>query len=63
MAKRNLASMSVDALLKLRGDLDAVLRQRANELNLQLSRLSRDTVGKQRARTASQLNEGPEGSP
>ena len=41
MAKRNLASMSVDALLKLRGDLDAVLRQRANELNLQLSRLSR----------------------
>jgi DNA-binding protein H-NS len=48
MAKRNLASMSVDALLKLRGDLDAVLRQRANELNLQLSRLSRDTVGKQR---------------
>ena len=47
MAKRNLALMSVDALLKLRGDLDAVLRQRANELNLQLSRLSRDTVGKQ----------------
>jgi DNA-binding protein H-NS len=55
MAKRNLASMSVDALLKLRGDLDAVLRQRANELNLQLSRLSRDVVGKQRGRRASSM--------
>ena len=56
MAKQSLASMSVDALLKLRGDLDAVLRQRANELNLQLSRLSREVVGKQqRGRRASSM--------
>ena len=48
MAKQNLASMSVDALLKLRDDLEAVLKQRADELNFQLSRLTGETAGKQR---------------
>jgi DNA-binding protein H-NS len=40
MASRsNLASMSVDALLKLRGNIDAILRRRADDLKHQLSRL------------------------
>jgi hypothetical protein len=38
-AKTNLASMSVDALLKLRDDVGKTLSRRANELQGQLSRL------------------------
>ena len=34
-----LASMSVDALLKLRDDIGVILRQKADDLNRQLSRL------------------------
>jgi DNA-binding protein H-NS len=37
--KSNLASMSVEALLKLRDDIGNVLRRRAEELKDQLSRL------------------------
>jgi DNA-binding protein H-NS len=39
MAKGNLASMSVDALLKLRDDIENVLSRRAADLKSQLSRL------------------------
>ena len=39
MAKSNLASMSVDALLKLREDIENALSRRADELKNQLSRL------------------------
>ena len=39
MAKSNLASMSVDALLKLREDVGKVLSQKAAQLEEQLSRL------------------------
>ena len=41
MARTNLASMSVDALLKLRDDVEKTLNRRANELQEQLSRLGR----------------------
>jgi DNA-binding protein H-NS len=40
MAKTNLASMSVDALLKLRDDIGDVLGRKASELKQQLSRLA-----------------------
>jgi DNA-binding protein H-NS len=39
MAKSNLSSMSVDALLKLREDIGNVLGSKANELKNQLARL------------------------
>src|SRR5262249_6240404 len=39
MAKQNLASLSVEALLKLRDDGGAMLSRRADELKQQLSRL------------------------
>jgi DNA-binding protein H-NS len=39
MAKANVASMSVDALLKLREEVDNVLTRRAHELKTQLTRL------------------------
>jgi DNA-binding protein H-NS len=39
MARTNLASMSVDALLKLRHDIGEVLSQRADQLKDQLYRL------------------------
>jgi DNA-binding protein H-NS len=39
MAKSNLASMSVEALLKLREDIGKVLSSKANELKNQLARL------------------------
>ena len=39
MVKANLASMSVDALLKLREDIGRVLDQRAEQLQSQLSQL------------------------
>ncbi len=45
MAKANLTSMSVDALLKLRDTIGSVLGQRADELKSQLSRLGGDAVG------------------
>lgn len=39
MPKQNLASMSVDALLKLKDDVLDALSRKANELKAQLSRL------------------------
>jgi DNA-binding protein H-NS len=42
MPKTNLASMSVDALLKLRDDIGATLSRRVKELEGQLSRLGHE---------------------
>jgi DNA-binding protein H-NS len=42
MAKTNLASMSVDELLKLREDIGNVLSSKANELKNQLARLGNE---------------------
>jgi DNA-binding protein H-NS len=43
MPKINLASMSVDALLKLRDDIGVALNRRAKELEGQLSRLGHES--------------------
>jgi DNA-binding protein H-NS len=48
MAKTNLASMSFDALLKLRDDVGKVLSQKANQLQDQLSRLGGEIGSKTR---------------
>jgi DNA-binding protein H-NS len=45
MAKANVASMSVDALLKLREEIDNVLTRRAHELKTQLARLGHPQIG------------------
>ena len=42
MAKTSLASMSIDALLKLREDIGNVLSSKANELKNQLARLGNE---------------------
>src|SRR4029453_63369 len=48
MPKRNLASMSVDALLKLREEIAKVLTRKAGQLKDQLSRLEGETGGYKR---------------
>ena len=48
MANTNLASMSVDALLKLRDDIGKVLSSKAAQLKDQLSRLEEGEVGYKR---------------
>jgi hypothetical protein len=48
MAKTNLASMSVDALLKLREEIAKVLTRKAGQLKDQLSRLEGETGGYKR---------------
>jgi DNA-binding protein H-NS len=51
MAKsQNLASMSVDALLKLRDDIGSMLSKKAGELKRQLSALTGTDVGNGRKR-------------
>jgi hypothetical protein len=56
MAKQNLASMSVDSLLKLRDDVADALSRKGDELKGQLSRLGDDTVRNgRRGRKASTL--------
>jgi DNA-binding protein H-NS len=60
MAKQNLAAMTIDALLKLRNDIGAVLSKKADELKSQLSALGEDAVeigrmarrGRKKAKTA-----------
>ena len=52
MAKSNLSSMSVDALLKLRDDVGTALSRRADELKNQLSRLGGE-IGPYKERPAS----------
>jgi DNA-binding protein H-NS len=46
VAKASLASMSVDALLKLREDISTVLNRKASGLRDQLSRLGQDVAVK-----------------
>jgi DNA-binding protein H-NS len=53
MVKDNLASMSVDALLKLRDDIEKVLSSKVNELRGQLSRLEGETGYSKRDRPSS----------
>ena len=53
MAKSNLSSMSVDALLKLRDDVGTALSRRADELKNQLSRLGGEIGRTKRGRGAS----------
>lgn len=58
MAKTNLASMSVESLLKLRDDIGAVLSQKADELKQQLSKLGGADSTARRGRTASKKGAG-----
>jgi DNA-binding protein H-NS len=44
MSKPNLSAMSVDALLKLRDDINKTLDRKANELRSQLSMLGRPAI-------------------
>jgi DNA-binding protein H-NS len=44
MPKPNLSAMSVDALLKLRDDINKALERKANELRSQLSMLGRPAI-------------------
>src|SRR2546421_13075742 len=53
MAKPNLVKMSVDALLKLRADVEAALSHRAKELESQLSRLGGEIGSKRKTRKSS----------
>jgi DNA-binding protein H-NS len=48
-----LASMSVEALLKLREDIGVVLSRKAHELQAQLSKLGENTASKRGGRRAS----------
>ena len=50
MARTNLASMSVDALLQLRDDIGKVLSRKAGELQDQLSRLGGEIAPSRRGR-------------
>jgi DNA-binding protein H-NS len=50
MAKVSLASMSVDALLKLREDIGTVLSRKADELKSQLSRLGDEIISRKKGR-------------
>src|SRR4029453_7061692 len=50
MARSNLGSMSVEALLKLRDDVGKVLSQRATQLEEQLSRLGGEVGSGRRGR-------------
>jgi DNA-binding protein H-NS len=50
MARTNLASMSVDALLKLRDDIGKALSQRAKQLQDQLSMLGGEVASGRRGR-------------
>ena len=53
MARTNLGSMSVDALLKLRDDIEKVLSRKANELKNQLARLGSEIGPRMRGRGSS----------
>ena len=48
--KSSIASMSVDALFKLRDDISKVLASRASELQRQLSRLTGGEIGNAKRR-------------
>ena len=59
MARTNLGSMSVEALLKLRDDVGKVLSQKAVQLEEQLSRLGGEAAVTARPR---KRDKGPEGA-
>src|SRR5262245_28546299 len=50
MARTNLGSMSVEALLKLRDDIEKVLSQKAVQLEAQLSKLGGEVAAGRRGR-------------
>src|SRR5215217_221280 len=60
-AASNLASMSVDALLKLRDDIGATLSQKSRDLQGQLRRLG--VVGSTRGRVSSHPRKGVKVAP
>jgi hypothetical protein len=49
MARMNISSMSVDALLKLREDIGKALSKKAKEMQRQLSRLGAESGFKNRS--------------
>ena len=51
MAKASLSKLDVDALLRLRGDIDSQLSSRGRELEQQLSRLGKLQAGPGKGRT------------
>jgi DNA-binding protein H-NS len=55
MAKTNLASMSIDALLTLRGDIEKTLSRKAAQLKEQLSRLGDEAGGYKKKSRGSSL--------
>jgi DNA-binding protein H-NS len=61
MPKPNLASMSVDALLKLREDIDKALDHKANELRSQLSMLGVQRRGSLKGRKVPPKYRSPSG--
>ena len=66
MANKNLASLSVDALFKLRDDVTAVLSSRAGELQSQLAKLTgtaptKRAYTKRKAKKISAKYKGPNG--
>jgi DNA-binding protein H-NS len=58
MAKTNLTSMSVDALLKLRDDIGIVLSRKAHELKQQLSRLAGEPATSRKPRITKRTKTG-----
>jgi DNA-binding protein H-NS len=61
MPKPNLSAMSVDALLKLRDDINKVLNRKANELRSQLSMLGHAPRGSMKGRKVPPKYRSPSG--
>jgi DNA-binding protein H-NS len=61
MPKPNLSAMSVDALLKLRDDINKMLNRKANELRSQLSMLGHGRSGSLKGRKVPPKYRSPSG--
>jgi DNA-binding protein H-NS len=61
MPKPNLGSMSIDALLRLRDDINKVLNRKANELRSQLSMLGHGRRGSLKGRKVPPKYRSPSG--
>jgi DNA-binding protein H-NS len=61
MPKPNLSSMSIDALLKLRDDINKILDRKANELRSQLSMLGVQRRGPLKGRKVPAKYRSPSG--
>jgi DNA-binding protein H-NS len=61
MPKPNLSAMSVDALLKLRDDINKILNRKANELRSQLSMLGLQRRGPPKGRKVPPKYRSPSG--